>query len=657
MIRFCDNEVCCVLESELDRSTILNYFFQNHMDDIVCVLNEEEQYVGKITYYSLINMDDVYEAVQKDSVTLDSEIWKNARYYFSHYRSRLNEHVLLPVVNKDRRLISFAYEDFDANREIRMLRELSENADALQFGDIYPQYQGVKIYEFNELAYFFAEYLKKQNIAVQVYGDLWNGYVDSAEIRLLEYNYLSIYAEGIQPKKADWMDNLLESVSVEFECIDHIYEMNIKNHIILDAEGGIEELVRCLKDKREIVIIGSGREAQDVYDYLAGNDIDISCFVDENYEECSHLLFGKQILRSLDARNKYKDAVFIECMSEHSAWGFGGTDIYDYLGYRRNKEFYLIKDYKEISGNGLINILKSKRVVLIGDVYLCNNLNEFFIQKNILVAGYLSEVQQFGRQNNLNEIKISDLDKNTICLIVIHEFYERKQKKRQTELKRRIVNYLTKNKQYDYSGYFSSTNVFIDIEQAQQNNYFRRYLSPKKIILGSIESNSGNTFIRGLLDGHPSVLMINYCNFNNNLFWLCICLARLKSQQVLDAFWRIYDEQKEWTGINNPTAFNDKMQQLLAQSDRVTSQELFVIFHISYMYMNGYNVNEKYINNLVIYWEPHHMKRSDVENFVNWLGTENVRCDIFNVVRNIVMRYGAVRDFFLQAEKDKNRAY
>ena len=75
------------------------------------------------------------------------------------------------------------------------------------------------------------------------------------------------------------------------------------------------------------------------------------------------------------------------------------------------------------------------------------------------------------------------------------------------------------------------------------------------------------------------------------------------------------------------------------------------------MYMNGYNVNEKYINNLVIYWEPHHMKRSDVENFVNWLGTENVRCDIFNVVRNIVMRYGAVRDFFLQAEKDKNRAY
>lgn len=33
---------------------------------------------------------------------------------------------------------------------------------------------------------------------------------------------MTIYAEGVKPKNADWVDNLLESVSVEFECIDNI---------------------------------------------------------------------------------------------------------------------------------------------------------------------------------------------------------------------------------------------------------------------------------------------------------------------------------------------------------------------------------------------------------------------------------------------------
>ena len=51
------------------------------------------------------------------------------------------------------------------------------------------------------------------------------------------------------------------------------------------------------------------------------------------------------------------------------------------------------------------------------------------------------------------------------------------------------------------------------------------------------------------------------------------------------------------------------------------------------------------------------MERSVVENFVSWLGSGKVRCDILNIVRNIVMRYGAVRDFFLQTNKDKNKAY
>lgn len=238
MIRFCDNEVCCVAYGELNRNEILNYFFQDHMDDIVCVLDEQGGYNGKITYYSLINTENIFEAIQKECVVLNHEIWENARQYFSHYKHGLNEHVLLPVVDKDHRLISFAYEEYDANREIRMLRELSENKDALQFADIYPQYKCVKIHDFNELAYFFADYLKQQNIRVQVFGDLWKELFETADSEDMDCRCLTVYAEGLFPNRKEWFDNLLDSVSAEFECIDHIYEMNIKRHIVQDAVGG-----------------------------------------------------------------------------------------------------------------------------------------------------------------------------------------------------------------------------------------------------------------------------------------------------------------------------------------------------------------------------------------------------------------------------------
>ena len=213
-----------------------------------------------------------------------------------------------------------------------MLRELSENADALQFSDVYPQYTTVKIYDFNELAYFFAKYLESQNINVQVAGELWDGFFEGTEHQELADKCMTIYAEGTGRKKADWVDNLLESVCVEFEYVDRIYEANIKNQVFKDACGSIEELLKRLEKETEIVILGSGREAQDVYNFLTEHHIDICCFVNENYGERSHRMFGKEILSSLDVRMKYENPVFIECMSKHSVWGFGGIQMIMIIG-------------------------------------------------------------------------------------------------------------------------------------------------------------------------------------------------------------------------------------------------------------------------------------------------------------------------------------
>ena len=102
------------------------------------------------------------------------------------------------------------------------------------------------------------------------------------------------------------------------------------------------DLFDFLKTQNELVILGSGREELDVYDLLIGKNIDVCCFVNDNYSEQSHKMFGKNIISSIDARNKYKKPIFIECSNKYSAWGFGGVDYYDYIGYRRNKNFFLI---------------------------------------------------------------------------------------------------------------------------------------------------------------------------------------------------------------------------------------------------------------------------------------------------------------------------
>lgn len=42
MIRFCDKEICCVTEEQLDRQQLLEYFINGHRSELVCVLDKEE---------------------------------------------------------------------------------------------------------------------------------------------------------------------------------------------------------------------------------------------------------------------------------------------------------------------------------------------------------------------------------------------------------------------------------------------------------------------------------------------------------------------------------------------------------------------------------------------------------------------------------------
>ena len=118
-----------------------------------------------------------------------------------------------------------------------------------------------------------------------------NGMEDENEV--LDYQTLHIYAEGIEPR--DKNEKLRHSVSAEFECIDRIYEENILEGIIGDAEGGWDAALQILRGK-PIGILGVDKNSLDAYNLLLAYEIDICCFISDNQSQYDTYLLGKRVM-------------------------------------------------------------------------------------------------------------------------------------------------------------------------------------------------------------------------------------------------------------------------------------------------------------------------------------------------------------------------
>ncbi len=378
MIRFCDKEVCCILEDELDRDHLISYFINGNVSETVCVLDKTEKFVGSITYDSLLGKD-LKKAIKRDYVILDKNIWENGRNYFKNTKKDFGGIDLLPVLNKEHYLISFAWQDDEANRELRMLDELMMCGNALDFKDVYPEYDCVTVYGFNELACFLIKYLKSQEVAVNVCGAMWKEYGIWEKTEKLAFRELTIYAEGIENKEKSV--ELRDSVSTEFECINCIYELNINKGIIKNSEDSFTDFLKKYK-KRKIGILGIGENALNAYDLLLGYGLDIYCFISEKKEEQKKIIFGKKIFDRRWAIANLNNIIFIDPDSQNSAWGFGRVNLFHYFGYVRNRQFFVLKDYSEIPHNGLFNILRfiinntDRKIVLAGDLRLSIKLEQ-----------------------------------------------------------------------------------------------------------------------------------------------------------------------------------------------------------------------------------------------------------------------------------------
>ena len=392
--------------------------------------------------------------------------------------------------------------------------------------------------------------------------------------------------------------------------------------------------------------MGCDIEAQKVYGFLKKNGIDICCFMGQQ----NHKIFGKEILNRADICNIYKTPVYIECNSIGSAWG-GIVDYFDYMGYERNKQFVMLRDYVEIPDKSLVYAVENQKVALVGDYFLCKKLSNYLYLNGAVVTECLEIQPKKGTLQKLSDLQQDGMREDVTWLIVTPRVYDENVTwKTETE---QALSFCRENEIRDYTDSFSYMGLWLDIETKKA--FEKEWLMPNRIVIGAIEDHCGNDFFRSLLDGHPSILMIRfYGALNNNLFWICVALSVLDAKDILPAFWDNYEKIATET-IYNKNKFNEKMKQLLIRGDKFTSQELFVIFHIAYMYMCS-DIGEVDIRSMVIYWEAHYMPREILEDCVKWLAEEGkVPCSIINMPRNICMKMGSKMKDILMLKRDMTK--
>lgn len=548
------------------------------------------------------------------------------------------------MVNESLEVICYAYQDGEANRELRMLKELLDSREALQFHDIFPEVQNVVVCGCNELAYSFVKYLESQQISVSVTGKYWDlfGYEECGNIDLDGTHKMVVYAEGTAPQTGNLYQTVIRSASPEFECIDRIYEANVLAGKIKDAKGDLDELLREARGK-EIVILGTDARAQDTYDLLYEHGIDICCFAewkdDGNADVCRTLL-GRSVVNVNEAVKSKRDTVFIDCSEKNSALGTEIVDIFDYYGYERNKQFFLIQDYTDVPCTNLLHVLKDKKVFFAGDEQLCEMLFE-----------YLRDKEQGDIELAYIELSQCEAMKATDILCVVNPWFDLHALKLEENPKAWYFREtLSKQGIVSYTDYFEQVQALVRVDlyrNRDRKKYAIKGMLPKGILLGRIPAASGNVFFRGILDGHPAILKWGYNVLNNNLFLYCIRLAGEKAENILTVFKKICREEfafrlEEEFGCWDK--FEESADAMLSLKESFTSQELFVIFHIAYDEMLcGYKIMD--LDQKIIYWEPHNLMRKNYPFFAQWLEDEHLTGQTVFMHRDSIIWSGSYYKF------------
>ena len=314
-----------------------------------------------------------------------------------------------------------------------------------------------------------------------------------------------------------------------------------------------------------------------------------------------------------------------------------------------------MQDYVDIPNKGFINILgywvsfMPGRMVLLGDPWMCHMLENalsIYVERQINKIVYCDILNRYAEEDiRMLQIQEQELEKKDFYLLLIPKYYgcyygEKYSKEYRTELIKKYGDEL-KKLGIDHLRYYPYEKVEWVISNDTMEVFDSKF-KIQRIILGAINGYSGNLLFGGILDGHPQIIQMRNGYLSENMYYLCTRLCKEPVSKIPAMLWKIYGEgfyKDEEFEFPQRKKFNDNLEKLLKKKENVTSQELFVIFHIAYASMLGKKIDN--ILNMTIYWEPHSVPRNELEQYAIWLDSIKNEGYIVNIVRNSYARFGS----------------
>lgn len=85
-----------------------------------------------------VSRQDYESALTREPLCFDSHIWEGRTERFKYHRHDDVNSFVIPVIDEHGEIICLAYQDNEANRELRMLKELRKNETARNLRMCFP---------------------------------------------------------------------------------------------------------------------------------------------------------------------------------------------------------------------------------------------------------------------------------------------------------------------------------------------------------------------------------------------------------------------------------------------------------------------------------------------------------------------------------------
>lgn len=198
----CDGEAYVIENGyNLERKQVLSFFLQGHEQDYLLLYDESDQYIGMISYRSLVSSVDLESAIISEKLFVeDADFWLKARRLFDASKDKKND---IPVFNKAMEILYIAKYDKALGKKWGKMCELRDYVDIKMWKDFRGHERKVHIKGINDVLFLLREWLISLETDVSVEGEGWTVFGIGEEA-----------GEGIViDDESNWIDDLYTEYS------------------------------------------------------------------------------------------------------------------------------------------------------------------------------------------------------------------------------------------------------------------------------------------------------------------------------------------------------------------------------------------------------------------------------------------------------------